>query len=279
MELKVKKYTFNEVIGQNNIKYTVEDDIRVNRHCYGAAEVEHGHDYFEVEYVYEGRGVQIINGVPYDVEAGTIIVMVPGDTHSYYSLENMRIFNLCFSAMNKAMHYCDFSKSMVISLDSFFRIEIEQLFYLLETELMEKKYQYHETVWRLLELIMIAISRNQSNIIHSDPVWGNIISYIYANINNISLSKVADIMGVSTSYFCRAFKKKFSTTFHQYVVNVRVQLAKKLLLHSTKSLSQIALEVGYNSECCFYQDFKKITGTTPKKYYQEVKENFKENIV
>ena len=267
---KLRKYIFSELPG------APDDDIRINTHYYGVAEPLHNHDYYELEYIYEGSGIQIINGVSYPVEVGSIIVLNPNDSHSYYSIQDLKIYNCCFSSPNKLMHYFDTSKPLIVLLDDFFRIEIEQLFYLLETELTQRKNMYLETCWVILDLIMMTISRSKSNIIYSDPVWGKIFTYITENINTVSLTKISNIMGFSESYFCRAFKKEFSVTFHQYLVNVRIQMAKSFLSYSKMSISEIAAAVGYNSECCFYQDFKKSVGTTPQKYRKSTINNSKE---
>lgn len=272
----MRRYKFSELRGRNDFEYTPDDDIKINSHYYGMAEPLHGHDYYELEYIYEGSGIQIINGVSYPVETGSVIVLNPNDSHSYYSIQDMKIYNCCFSSPDKLMHYFDTSKPSIVLLDEFFRIEIEQLFYLLETELLQRKKLYLETAWVILDLIMMTVSRSKSNEIYSDPVWGKIFTYITENIDTVSLNEISNIMGVSESYFCRAFKKNFSVTFHQYVVNVRMQMAKSFLSYSKMSIAEIADAVGYNSECCFFQDFKKSVGTTPQKYRKSIMNNSKD---
>ena len=262
--MKLRKYIFSELPG------APDDDIRINTHYYCVAEPLHGHDYYELAYVYEGSGIQIVNGVSHTVETGSVILLNPNDTHSYYSIRDLKIYNCCFSSPNKLMHYFDTSKPVIVLLDDFFRIEIEQLFYLLENELTQRKNMYLETCWVILELIMMTVSRSKSNTIYTDPVWGKIFTYIAENINTVSLTKLSSLMGFSESYFCRAFKKEFSVTVHQYLVNVRIQMAKSFLSYSKMSISEIAVAVGYNSECCFFQDFKKSVGTTPRKYRESI---------
>lgn len=260
------KYKFSELPRQNGIEYAPDCDIKVNRHYCSTAETLHNHDYYELAYIQEGNGIQIVNGVSYAVETGSMIILSPKDTHSYYSIKEMKLYNVCFCSPDKLMHYFDFSKPTVVALDDFFKIEIEQFIYLLESELNQKRNTYLETAWVILDLIIMTASRNHRNEIYSDPMWGKIFTYISKNIGNVSLKDVAQAMSVSESYFCRVFKKNFSMTFHQYVVNVRMQMAKNYLLNSKKSITEIAAEVGYKSECCFFQDFKKSVGTTPKEF-------------
>ena len=260
------RYKFSELPSQNGVEYAADCDIKVNSHYYAMAEPLHNHDYYELEYIYEGSGIQIINGVSYPVETGSIIILSPKDIHSYYSIKDMKLYNVCFHSPDKLMNYFDISKPTVLALDDFFKIEIEQLIYLLESELNQKRNMYLETAWKILDLIIMTVSRSRSNKIYSDPVWGKIFTYISENIGNVSLKDVSQAMRISESYFCRAFKKNFSVTFHQYVVNVRMQMAKNYLLYSRKSISEIAADVGYKSECCFFQDFKKSVGATPKEF-------------
>ncbi len=262
----MKTYHFSKLGDYGWASYVKGDNIRIAKHAFAFAEPEHGHDYYEIEYVCEGAGVQVINGVSHPVETGSIIVLAPGDTHSYYSLDNMAVYNCCFQSSEDLRYYDDTFRATAIQLDSYFRLQVEQLLFLLESELLNKRVNYLEASRGYLDLILLNISRNISNQRFSDPIWGKLQAYIPTHLDSITLETAAQLMGVSVSYFCRTFKKHFGVTFHHYVKMIRIQLAKNQLTFTEKSIAEICSSVGYNNACSFFQDFRECVGTTPKVY-------------
>lgn len=83
---------------------------------------------------------------------------------------------------------------------------------------------------------------------------------------NITLKDIADHVKLSSFYFSRLFRKQLNTSPHQYLINCRVNNAKKLLHNSDLSVSEIAYTCGFNSVSHFVTTFKKQTEFTPKKY-------------
>lgn len=80
---------------------------------------------------------------------------------------------------------------------------------------------------------------------------------------NISLSHVAETIGISRSYLSRLFKEQTGTTFTEYLHRHRMEKAKKLLFMNSHSLAEVALELGYSSQSHFNKTFKQYTGQSP----------------
>jgi len=89
-------------------------------------------------------------------------------------------------------------------------------------------------------------------------------------INNyeksISLDKAAEIANLSTTAFCRFFKERTRKSFTEFVNEVRIGEACKLLMNNDFNISQICYEVGFNNISNFNRKFKEITKLTPKEY-------------
>lgn len=89
-------------------------------------------------------------------------------------------------------------------------------------------------------------------------------------INNyeksISLDKAAEIANLSTTAFCRFFKERTRKSFTEFVNEVRIGEACKLLMNNDFNISQICYEVGFNNISNFNRKFKEITNLTPKEY-------------
>ncbi len=89
-------------------------------------------------------------------------------------------------------------------------------------------------------------------------------------INNyeksISLEKAAKIANLSTTAFCRFFKTRTRKSFTEFVNEVRIGEACKLLIKNDYNISQICYEVGFNNISNFNRKFKEITNITPNEY-------------
>lgn len=83
--------------------------------------------------------------------------------------------------------------------------------------------------------------------------------------NKISLNDVSSFLGYSTNYFSKKFKKLTGITYLTYLNHLRIQKACGFLKRGY-SVSQTCDVCGFDDMSYFVQLFKKITGTTPKKY-------------
>ncbi|MBU3190042.1 AraC family transcriptional regulator [Clostridium bowmanii] len=93
------------------------------------------------------------------------------------------------------------------------------------------------------------------------------LNYIENNFKEeISLEKLCEMVGFNIYYFCRIFKRATNRTFVEYLNFVRIAEAEKLLMFSTKSITDIALEVGFSSSSYFNKTFNKYKGCNPTIY-------------
>jgi len=86
---------------------------------------------------------------------------------------------------------------------------------------------------------------------------------------DIALSVLAAECGLSPGRFMRAFKNSFGAPVRRYLLHSRIQAAKSALLHSDKSLLEVALEVGFTDQPAFNRSFREIVGTSPGKWRRE----------
>lgn len=99
----------------------------------------------------------------------------------------------------------------------------------------------------------------------------SIIKFISDNYANyISLQDVADIACMTTNSFCRFFKKMTNKSFVQFLNEVRVRNASRLLVQQELPISEVCYMVGYNSITNFNKQFKQIMGCTPNGYRKTI---------
>lgn len=82
----------------------------------------------------------------------------------------------------------------------------------------------------------------------------------------INVSDVADSVSLSPNYLTDLFKQVVGSTVSQYIAQVRIEKAQTLLRQTTRTIAEIAFDVGFHSPYYFSRVFKKHTGLTPRDY-------------
>lgn len=147
----------------------------------------------------------------------------------------------------------------------------EKLLLLIRTEGIERI--------SLLFSILNAIASNSQLEMLSSPSFVNsfgdgenhkiiqVYKYMIANFkNHISLDQVAQQLNMTTTSFCRFFKKRTNKSFIQYLNEIRVGYSCKLLIEENYNISEVAYESGFENISHFNKQFKKIIKLTPKEF-------------
>jgi AraC family transcriptional regulator len=105
----------------------------------------------------------------------------------------------------------------------------------------------------------------------SDPRLRRVIDYIRSSLGNeISLELLAELAGLSPSYFLSAFRQATGQTPHRYLIEQRVAKACELLQNPHRSIVEVALAVGFSSQSHLTTVFRRFMGTTPAAYREDV---------
>ncbi len=89
-------------------------------------------------------------------------------------------------------------------------------------------------------------------------------SYIGQNLGGrMRIETVAGLVSLSSSYFSRAFKITFRSTFSRYVMQRRIALAKHMLLTTNASIAEIALDCGLSDQAHLTRLFTRSIGAPP----------------
>lgn len=91
--------------------------------------------------------------------------------------------------------------------------------------------------------------------------------YIEKNFQeNINLNKISNYVSLSKNYFCNIFKKETGITIWDYLIRIRMEEAKRMLLETEQKTYEISEKVGYDDPSYFGRLFKKYTGFTPMEF-------------
>ena len=101
----------------------------------------------------------------------------------------------------------------------------------------------------------------------SKSVLREIREYVDAHwAERITLDSIAERFYINKFYLTRLFKSRYGTTLVEYVLDLRITNAKKMLRFSDRRIEAIARECGFEDPNYFSRAFKKIEGVTPSKY-------------
>lgn len=257
----------------------------------------HYHPEVELIYFKEGEGTQFIGDNIKNFQSGDVILV--GSNLPHYWCFGDKYFNPDPGGGEQpnvyVTHFCDYfwGKEFLsipenLPLQNILEaarqgIQVtgktkEYIGYLLEEMLVSPG---SRKVLLLLEaLITIANSDNistlssigfQPNIRESENDRINSI-YQYSLENykrKIQTEEVAAVACMSPNSFCRFFKSKTRKTFSNFLLEIRVGIACKLLIGNKLSIKQICYESGFNNFASFHKYFKMITHKTPLNYQRE----------
>lgn len=99
-------------------------------------------------------------------------------------------------------------------------------------------------------------------------------SYIEENMGNdqLNLEKVSNFVGLSRIYFCKRFHQSEGISFSNYLKDVRIKKAKKLLTQTNMKVFEVGSAVGFSNPKYFSYVFKQATGQTPLEFQKKVQE-------
>jgi AraC-like DNA-binding protein len=134
----------------------------------------------------------------------------------------------------------------------------------------------------LLILALVQIAKNDQLVLLSSPGYiqlkeelhderiQSIYDYTFANYKNkIHLEDIADVARISPNSFCRYFKTLTKKTYSQFLNEVKIGQACKLLIDNKINIKQVCFESGFNNFASFHKCFKDITGKSPMIYQKE----------
>jgi len=287
-------------------KYKAEDYIKNNeniwlvKHLSFKEEIEHTHEFIEIEYIYSGEGHQIINGVTYHVKKGDLLFFNFGDKHSYVPENSIGIIDCLISPaflgnelinsenaldiltltsfkdfngnLNNILSKISFEEKSILEIDAIFEIMLE--------EFSSKKKGYITLMKAYVDILLTKIFRvtkQQDNTsLYKDvkKIAPGILKYIEDNYNKkITLHDLAKASFYDPTYFSKIFKECYGKTLTQYISEKRLNTALELLLKTDYSIEEISIKVGYKDKKFFYKLFKDHICMTPNTYRELHKGN------
>lgn len=117
-------------------------------------------------------------------------------------------------------------------------------------------------------LAVNAARRNNSSLLRD-----RMIAYVRENIGNVNLSleSIGEAFDLSPYYVSRFFRDQNNVNLKDYIVTMRLSIARELLTDTNKPVAEIVKEIGYISASSFIRKFKAVEGMTPGEYRSRFK--------
>lgn len=118
-----------------------------------------------------------------------------------------------------------------------------------------------------LQAVFAPESAENGSTDHYTPEITQALSYIQSNYSRkISLTSVAEHVGLSSGYLCRIFKEETGVSINAYINNLRMTRAGELLKGKNSYIKEVAVSVGFEDQLYFSRLFKRYYGVTPSEY-------------
>lgn len=249
---------------------------------------DHAHEFYELYYLVSGGCRMFLDHTIYHLTAGEIVLIEPGALHhtTYEMTQESERVAVCFD--RKYMEFFEhesgekggwakkFARTPYMKAEGRQKAYLEEL--LKKMELEQKHQDDFSDLLRkqgILEILSFLARKSQENRqIRMEEVPEKAIQtaarYVCDHFcEPLTLEKVASQVFLSPSYFSRQFKKMTGFGYKEYLNYVRLKEAKRLLLETEDSVSEVARRCGFSDGNYFGDLFHKIVGRSPREYRRQ----------
>ncbi|MEG1012228.1 MAG: AraC family transcriptional regulator [Ruthenibacterium sp.] len=243
----------------------------------------HHHSEFEVIAVVHGTCEVVIDQNIYLAQGGDILLIPPYSLHSGYVMPGDSFSHFCFCFDMALLDETDFIKKLESG-------------YLTVTNLVRRASPVGASLYGTAQCIYQQCTAQRKGwdyivrgqlmamvglLVQSDTIYSvthtaarqdfctqvlNLLGQSYADA--ITSHDIAQRLSYSQSHFCRLFRENFSFSFQQYLCRYRLSKARQLLAQGDLSVSEAAVQVGFNNLSYFSRQFRAMCGCTPKQFQQ-----------
>jgi AraC-like DNA-binding protein/mannose-6-phosphate isomerase-like protein (cupin superfamily) len=277
----------------------------ISKHVMQEPKLLHRHEYMQINYVYRGKAIHVINNQEIDIIKGDIFVIPPyipheirvpeGEIAEIYEFEfEPQFINENFSSFQQAESYMDFayiepflvSESVVrprFNVVGKIQVQVESILRDALKEYTERGPGYMLMIKSLLLKLLVLVGREFTADLqnsetrglydrHRDAIMGALAHIEEHYADDLTIEAVSKEFLLSQSYFSYLFKSITSKTFTEYLNGIRIAKAAEILSNTDKKVLDICYEVGFRNINHFNRMFRQIVGVSPTEYRKKVDE-------
>lgn len=257
---------------------------RLKRESYFAMDSSHVHNFYEVYYLINGTRKYFIDDSIYTINRGDVVVILKDTIHRTTYLNDKTHERMDCKFDEKYLNDIPdaaqdfirlFRTNPVVHLSYNHQIFFERLMKNIQSE-SENPDEYSavnaQSLLHQLIICLVRLRKLQSDTEYydyslDDNLMQEAARYIRINFSKpLDLDSIARHVNISPTYFSKKFKAATGFGYREYLVNVRLQEASRMLLETKRSVTEIALKCGFNDSNYFGDVFRKAKGVSPLKY-------------
>lgn len=229
---------------------------------------------YQWTYCSKGEGALKIAGKEHRISQGTGFFFSPDLEHEYYAIEEpWETYWLNFNGNNLSALLTLLnvgSWEIFIPEDT---TAILELFHDIENDLLQDNLE--KVIYTSAKLYtFLILFKNSKRVSASLPLNNQllklkpVIVYMQAHYNHyITLDELAELIGVTTHHLCKLFKSSFGLSPFKYLIQLRLQIAKQLLIQAPElKIKDVAQRVCYSDTSYFCAIFKNQEKVTPLEF-------------
>lgn len=232
----------------------------------------HRHNYIEAELILSGKAINSINGKDEEVSKGLIYILRPADVHIFRAVTDISLIKIYLSETIISEEILNIIMSNETNLikklsDNEF-LQIMSVFKILEND-FNSEHKNERLMYNSVDSFFSIILRDhleKSMIKDKDPLQA-VLNYMQIHFaESPTLAEAASVIHYNPSYFSKFFHDKTSVTFSDYLNNLKISCAKKLLTSSNEKIIMIGEKCGFKSQSNFLRVFTGNVGMSPMDY-------------
>ncbi|MRX39468.1 helix-turn-helix domain-containing protein [Flavobacterium sp. LC2016-23] len=253
--------------------------------------IDRKNNFFELIYVVDGTGIQIINNNKFQYQKGNLFLVTPQDVHSFEILTPTKFFFLRFNEYYIKTNSKNGHEETILRMEYILQNASHRpgcilknkrdkplIALLIESIISEQLNQqiYRQKITeQIVNTIITVVARNialklPKNIKESTgEMVLEILHYIQENIFNpkeLKSDKISVHFNISLHYLGKYFKKQTGETLQEYISNYKLRLIEARLLNSDMRINEIADELHFSDESHLNKVFRKHKGMNPSEF-------------
>lgn len=241
----------------------------------------HWHEFYEIHFIVDGEGVNLLNGTEYPIQRGSLFLMTPADFHELRPVgaNGLTIYNVIFEeeflrdsardlvlAGTDHLHgRCDGSLFQTV-LREFDDIREE-------AEKMSLGYEnmVHSGIERTLTRLCRLYYQDRAcasggRAVHAKGVH-KVLAHMHRHFRDaLTLADMAKLAGLSPNYFSEVFHQVTGESFQTYLQQLRLRFAKSLISTSHLPVTEVCYASGFNTLSHFERAFRLRYGRSPRAF-------------
>ncbi|MEI6892903.1 MAG: helix-turn-helix domain-containing protein [Pontiella sp.] len=262
-------------------------------HPHDLTEVEHSHDFCELVIVTQGRAMHMLEGNTFPVTAGDVFLLQGHQRHHFFEREQLDLINIMYdpekialpeNELRRMPGYCAlfmlepnyrrqhrFASRLHLKRVPLARVErlSEEMEKECSAEIPGREVALRAKLLELMVYLSRAYTNSDTTEAHALLRVGHVIGALENDFSrDWKLDELLEIAHMSRSNLMRVFRKATSQTPIEYLVRLRIQKAMEMLRNTSLSITEIAMEVGFNDSNYFTRQFRRILGESPRAFRQ-----------